>query len=77
MAPSATTLNAEQDGGGAVGGGVVEVLDLVVEHDGEGARGAGDVAAEHEDDAEFADGVEKAENCGGDEASGGRAGRGG
>src|SRR5580658_5741748 len=63
--------HGEQDGGGAVGGGVVEVLDLVVEDDGEGARGAGNVSAEHEDYAELAHGVEKAEDGGGNKRSAG------
>ena len=57
----------EQEFGGAVCGGVVEVLHLVVEGDGEGAGGAGDVSAEHEDDAEFADGVGEGEDRRGDE----------
>lgn len=52
---------------GVVGGGVVEVLDLVVESDGEGSGGSGDVAAEHEDDAEFAYGVGEGEDGGGEE----------
>jgi hypothetical protein len=56
---------------GAVGGGVREVLDLIVEGDGEGAGGARDVSADHEDDAEFTDGVGKAEGRGGDEGVGG------
>src|ERR1039457_1212840 len=59
----------EEDGGSAAGGGVVEVFDLVIEDDGEGAGGAGDVAAEHEDYSEFADGVEEAEDCSGDQRS--------
>ena len=55
----------EQDGRGAVGGGVVEVLHLVVKHDGEGAGCAGNVSAEHEHHAELAHGVEEAEHrCG-------------
>ena len=59
--------HAEQDGGGAVGGGVVEVFHLVIEDDGKRARGAGNVAAEHEDDAELADGVQKTEHDGGEQ----------
>ena len=59
--------HAEQDGGGAVGGGVVEVFHLVIEHDGKRARGAGNVAAEHEDYAELADGVQKTEHDGGEQ----------
>ena len=53
---------------GAVGGGVVELLHLVEDGDGERASDAGDVAAEHEDDAELADGVGEGEDGGGEEA---------
>ena len=65
-ATRARTLKPRSNSGGATGGGVVEVFHLVVEHDGKRARGAGNVAAEHEDDAELADGVKKAEHNGGE-----------
>ena len=70
--PGEERSNQEQKRGTA-GGGVVEVLDLVVEDDRERARGAGNVAAEHEDDAEFADGVKEAEHDARREASGAQA----
>ncbi len=57
----------EQDGGSLVGGGVVEVFNLVEEDDGESAGGSGDVSTEHEDDAEFTEGVEEGEDAGGEE----------
>src|ERR1700691_4590432 len=59
--------DAEQDERSAIGGGVGEVLDLVVDGNGEGAGGAGDVAADHEDDTEFTDRVREAESRGGDD----------
>ena len=52
---------AEEHGGGPIGGGIVEVFDLIVKDDGKRARSAGNVAAEHEDDSKFADSVEKTE----------------
>src|SRR5579862_955866 len=60
---------SEKDGCGSVGGGVVEVFYLVVEHDGERACGSGDITAEHEDDAEFAHGVKKCEYAGGQDGT--------
>ena len=59
----------EEDCGGAVGGVVIEVLDLIVEDDGEGAGCAGNVSAEHKDDAELADGVKEAEDDGGEKGA--------
>ena len=56
------SAQAKEQKSGAAGGGVVEVLHLIVKNNGKRARGAGNVAAKHEDDAEFADGVEKTEN---------------
>ena len=59
----------EQEESGMVGGGVVAFFDEVEEGDGEGAGVAGDVAAEHEDDAELADGVGKGEEGGGEQGA--------
>ena len=56
---------------GVVGLGVGEILHLVVDGDGESARGAGNVAADHEDDAEFSDGVGEAEGGGCEDGAGG------
>uniref|UniRef100_E6QN49 Uncharacterized protein n=1 Tax=mine drainage metagenome TaxID=410659 RepID=E6QN49_9ZZZZ len=61
----------EQQTRGAVGGGVVKVLDLVEKDDGESAGGAGDVSAKHEDYAELAEGVEKTEQGGGEDGAAG------
>lgn len=47
----------EEEDGGVIGLGIGEVLDLVVDGDGEGAGGSWDVSANHEYDAEFAYGV--------------------
>src|SRR5882762_7932022 len=49
----------EQREGSAIGGGVVEAFYLVEEHDGEGARRAGDVSTEHQDYAELAQRMQK------------------
>jgi len=54
----------------AIGGGPGEILDLIVDRDGESASGAGDVAPDHEDDSEFTDGVGKAKCGRGDEGVG-------
>ena len=40
---------------------VGEVLHLVIDGDGEGAGGAGDISADHEHHAEFTDGVRETE----------------
>ena len=53
----------EEQERGVICGGVIEVLDLIEEDEGEGAGGTGDVSAEHEDDAEFSHGVQEAEDC--------------
>ncbi len=45
-----------------VGGGVLDGLDVVVDRDGDGARGSGKIAADHEDDAKFAEGVSEGQN---------------
>lgn len=47
----------EQEERGVVGLGVREILHLVVDGDGEGAGSTGDVSADHENHAEFADGM--------------------
>ena len=47
----------------------MKILHLIVERDGERARGAGKIAADHEDNAEFADGVGEAEYGRGEERS--------
>jgi len=49
-------------------GGVFDGLDMIVNGNGDGARGAGKISANHEDDAEFAEGVSESENDGGDYA---------
>ena len=49
--------DADQKERGSIRGGVGKFLDLVVDGDGESACGAGDVAANHENHAELADGV--------------------
>ncbi len=72
MTASDEDAQGKEDCGGAIRGGVVEVLDLVVEDDGESAGGAGNVAAEHEYDAELADGVEKTEHDGGQKRAAGK-----
>src|SRR5579863_2627977 len=54
----------KQDGGGVVGGGIVEVLNLVIKNDGERPCRAGNIAAEHENHAELTDGMQKAEHDG-------------
>ena len=65
MTANAETLRCQKDRRSVIGCGVVEVLHLVVEHDGKSAGRAGDVAAEHEHDTEFAYGMQKAEKGGG------------
>jgi hypothetical protein len=63
----------EEHEGEGVGFGVVEFLHLVVEGDAGDAGDAGDRAADHEDDAEFAEGVSEGERkAGGDAAPGER-----
>ncbi len=57
----------DQGGGGQVGGGVLELLHLVIDGDGEGSGDSGDVASDHEDDSELADGVGEGEDGGGEE----------
>lgn len=59
----------EENEGEGVGFGVVEFLHLVVEGDAGDARDAGNRAADHEDDAKFAEGVGEGEReTGGDAA---------
>src|SRR5580700_6366335 len=53
--------DGQQQQRGAVGLSVLEILHLIVDGDGKGACGAGDIAADHEDDTEFADRVREAE----------------
>src|ERR1700722_5954098 len=53
---------SKQNDGCAVGRCVVEALNLVVEHDRERARGAGNVSTQHEHYAEFTYCMEKAED---------------
>jgi len=60
--------NCEKREGELVGGGVLDGLDVIVDGDGDGARGAGKIAADHEDDAEFAERVSEGENNSGDYA---------
>lgn len=55
----------EKCGGGNVCGGIAEFLDLVVDRDGERSGDAGDVSADHQDDAELADGMGEGEDGGG------------
>ncbi len=57
MAMRASREKATKQECSAVGGGVVAVLNEVVEGDGEGAGCSGNIAAEHEDYAELAYGV--------------------
>ena len=57
---------SDQGSGGEVCGGVLELLDLIEDGDGEGSGDAGDVAANHEDDSELADGVGEGEDGGGE-----------
>jgi len=57
----------DEDKGGPVCSEVVEVLDLVVESDREGSRGSGNVAAQHEHDAELANRVGEGENSRGEQ----------
>ena len=47
----------------------MKILHLIVERDGERARGARKIAANHQDDAELANGVGKAEHRGGEQRS--------
>ena len=49
-----------------VRGGVFDGLNVVVDGDGDGARGAGKISANHEDDAKFTERVGKRKNGGGD-----------
>jgi hypothetical protein len=57
--------DAQQEQRGAIGLGVAEILNLIVDGDGQGAGSAGDIAADHEDDAEFTHGVGEAKGgCG-------------
>lgn len=51
-----------------MGAGVIEGLDTVVDVDGDGAGDAGEIAANHENYAEFAEGVSEAEDNGGEQA---------
>ena len=62
----------DEGGGGKVRVGVTEFLDVVKDGDGEGAGDAGDVAADHEDYAEFADGVGEGEDGRGEEGHAGK-----
>src|SRR5487761_1228145 len=54
--------NRQQEQGGAIRLGILKILHLIVERDGERACGAGEVAANHEDDAKLANGVGEAEH---------------
>lgn len=49
-----------------IGGGVFDGLNVVVNGDGNGASGAGEIAANHKDDAKFTDRVGKSEDNGSD-----------
>src|SRR5882724_2754236 len=51
-----------------IGGCVFDGLHVVVDGDGDGARGAGKISADHEDDAKFTEGVGESENNGGDDS---------
>src|ERR1700723_1092280 len=59
------STEAKQNCRGAIGGGIVKVFHLVVEHDRKRARGSGNVSAQHEHNAELTRGVQKGEHrCG-------------
>src|SRR5262245_48811750 len=58
--------NCEQGEGEMICGGVVDGLYVVVDGDGDGSRGSWKIAADHEDDAELAEGVGKCEDNGGE-----------
>jgi hypothetical protein len=45
-----------------IGGDVLEGLNVIVDGDGNGAGGPGEIAAHHEDDAKFAEGVGEGED---------------
>jgi hypothetical protein len=49
--------NPEQGEGELIGGRVFDGLDVIVNGDGDGARCTGEIAADHEHDAEFTEGV--------------------
>ena len=49
-----------------IGGGVLDGLNVIVDGNGDGARGAGKIATDHEDNAEFAESVGECEDRGSD-----------
>ena len=59
----------QQPRGEAMRRGVFDRLDVAVQLRGDHARRAGDVAADHQHDAELADGVREAQHRGGDDAA--------
>src|ERR1700723_3560955 len=61
------STEAKQNECRAIGGGIVKVFDLIVEHDRKRARGSGNVSAQHQHDAELAHGMQKGEHRCGDQ----------